>query len=125
MRTAFYTLATAFVVMWAEVSLAPLLLAQSRVIPMPKNCLVAAAVFQADYELGKHKIWSRIVRVAWNPRGDGHAFCVYSLRNGEVWTYDSVHGSMPLNTTSRDLRSIYEALSARYGHRLYSAQWLD
>lgn len=125
MRNAFYALAIAFVIFFAEVDVAQLLAAPPIDRDLPYGCLIVAAEFQADYGLRQHGVWSRIIGVTWQGRGVGHVLCVYSLRNGDLWAYDSRDSSVSLQTRDRNLSSVLKALRKFHDRRIYSARWID
>jgi hypothetical protein len=83
-------------------------------IRLPNSCLVGAveyeAVIIAKAKLDKADIWARIVIATYPNNLPNHAFCAFSLRNADVWTYDILNGSRPANTQKRDLNHILEGL---------------
>ncbi len=80
---------------------------------MTNGCLVFAREYQGALEarnLLGYVTWTRIVRVTrWGDKG-GHAYCVYALRNGDMYSYDVLHGSMRLATRSHNIKDVVWAL---------------
>lgn len=96
---------------------------------LPNGCLVNALEFECAVtaEQGlSHVTWARLVRVSlrdgWHLRG--HAMCVYSLRNGDLWVYDILSGSQKLDTREHDRRSVADSLH-RLNRRIYFLQFID
>lgn len=96
----------------------------------PNSCLIFANEFEnavTAKRIMNHAPWARIVRVTiirWFHKPEGHALCVYALRNGDVWVYDINHGSVPLGTRSHDLKDVAARLHALDCHNHF-ARWLD
>ena len=80
---------------------------ETHVKPLPNGCLVMAYEFQADQSL-RQFTWSRLIRVQY--LFASHAYCVFSLRNGELFSYDALHGSMKLYTHDRSDAGVEKAL---------------
>jgi hypothetical protein len=83
---------------------------------LPNSCLVAAlemeAALRAQHDL-KGITWTKVARVGYgNWSRKGHAYCLYSLFNGDIYSYDIVHGSHMLNTRDRSEDSLKGALKA-------------
>jgi len=78
---------------------------------LPNSCLIAAREFQAMLQLRYRGVWTRMVQVQYKvKKAPHHAYCTFSLKNGDVWVYDIVNGSVPLSTKHRDIFSIEERL---------------
>lgn len=77
------------------------------------GCLIAAleaeAALTAKNDLS-HVTWAKLVRVEYSWLKPGHAYCVYALLNGDIYSYDINHGSLPLGTRLRDKASIKAGL---------------
>lgn len=102
-------------------------------ITYPDNsCVPVAAAYQYSYlnaakvnESIRRFAWSRLVRVErgfWQRKG--HALCVFEISTGQVFSYDSLEGSVPLRTKSHDLQTILERLHEN-DPEVVSATWLD
>lgn len=92
---------------------------------LPNGCLVAAFEFEcavtARNEL-QRVTWAKLVLVHYFRVG--HAFCVYRLRNGDIYSYDTLHGSMKLETHSCDIKSIVASLKAN-DHWILNGHFAD
>jgi len=89
------------------------------------GCLVAAVEVQAA--LLAHKDLSKVtwahIFIA-QGKDSAHAFCIFALKNGDMWAYDILHGSACLHTTSRESPMMVFLLNARYGNVL-SGSFVD
>lgn len=121
-------------VKWLAPLVALLLLAAAspplrpRITFADNGCLVAAVQMEAEVTsragLNSHGVWTRLVRVTYVGTPTGHAYCVFSLRNGKLWAYDAKKGSVQLATEKRDLSSVIKALQLQ-DHTITGGVFLD
>ena len=103
----------------------------ARITDVKNGCLIAAVEYESAL-LARDGLqrctWARIVRVKitgamwW--KDEGHAVCVFALRNGDVWAYDILNGSTSLHTRKRDLATISTQLRQIFP-TMQSAVFLD
>lgn len=79
---------------------------------VPNGCLISALQVQiallAQKELSG-VTWARIVCVGYY-NGTGHAYCVFALRNGDIWAYDPQTNSSNLHTKNQEISVVLFAL---------------
>ncbi len=84
-----------------------------QVTRLPNGCLVAALEYEAalSAQRGLAKVtWARLLRVTYKGMPIGHAYCIFSLRNGDLYSYDINHGAIDLRTRDARAPSILGAL---------------
>ncbi len=96
----------------------------SKIDELPNGCLVAAVEFQAERGLRHRNVWARIVQVSYLFQRQKHAYCVYALRNGDIWAYSIGEGSFPLGTRSRSIIDVKAGLR-RHDPLIEWARYID
>lgn len=100
---------------------------------LPNGCLIAAFEFERVAQKDLSKItWARLVGINYwewkTPHFNGHALCVYALRNDDIYVYDILNGSRKLPTKQRDIHSIAKAIRHIDKHmagHAYNFEFLD
>lgn len=99
------------------------------------GCVVEAVEFQGAavaYRRLCGITWTRLVRVdywkiPWHLipwEHSGHAMCVFRLKNGDIWAYDTLNGSRSLGTRKKDITSIAKAIH-KNDRRCWGAEFID
>lgn len=95
---------------------------------LDKGCLVVATGFEqalaARAELESYRVWSHIVRLDYGRGHESHAVVIYALKNGDVYCYDNMHGSVPMETRTHDWRWL-EAIFILRDPRVQHIEYLD
>lgn len=98
-------------------------------VRVPNGCLPLAAQYEYAYKVKTALLpysWCRIVRIDYGPftRRPGHALTIFTLSNGDVYSYDTLSGSEKLETRSHELSVILAKLKQR-DRAVWSGEWLD